>query len=311
MTSLDSEPQVDDQTVIMEDVSVPILTDQEKCAMLTSLEKQSRVLSARKDYVTDMTEIENAIPSKTEDVRQQLEEEAANLDEKIKFLEGKMSVLLPCPVPLCKHNFKYKSNRKRMAELIIKPAKLNPKLYPKIAKTEENKTNDFKIPRKTAKSIPVETNTEIPTNNSFAALNTANKDAEEVITPKIRPIMMKLFNNYNLVLQNLHKTHPTATNTHVGGGRHAILMSIIQSTKDLSVHVFLVRPSSSDSLGYQKEMAERELNECLHGTFHLTLLDVAVLPVTRDVFNVDVTAPANSIRATEFSEQGKVGLCCN
>ncbi|GFQ69700.1 uncharacterized protein TNCT_140381, partial [Trichonephila clavata] len=217
MTSLDSEPQVDDQTVIMEDVSVPILTDQEKCAMLTSLEKQCRVLSARKDYVTDMTEIENAIPSKTEDVRQQLEEEAANLDEKIKFLEGKMSVLLPCPVPLCKHNFKYKSNRKRMAELIIKPAKLNPKLNPKIAKTEENKTNDFKIPRKTAKTVPVEINTKIPTNNSFAALNTANKDAEEVITPKIRPIMMKLFNNYNLVLQNLHKTHPTATNTHVGG----------------------------------------------------------------------------------------------
>ncbi|GFR16597.1 uncharacterized protein TNCT_470641 [Trichonephila clavata] len=221
MTSLDSEPQVDDQTVIMEDVSVPILTDEEKCAMLTSLEKQSRVLSARKDYVTDMTEIENSIPSKTEDVKQQLEEEAANLDEKIKFLEGKMSVLLPCPVPLCKHNFKYKSNRKRMAELIIKPAKLNPKLNPKlntkIAKTEENKTNDFKIPRKTAKTVPVETNTEIPINNSFAALNTANKDAEEVITPKIRPIMMKLYNNYNLVLQSLHKTHPTATNTHVGG----------------------------------------------------------------------------------------------
>ncbi|GFR01423.1 uncharacterized protein TNCT_297161 [Trichonephila clavata] len=189
--------------------------------MLTSLEKQSRVLSARKDYVTDMTEIENSIPSKTEDVKQQLEEEAANLDEKIKFLEGKMSVLLPCPVPLCKHNFKYKSNRKRMAELIIKPAKLNPKLNPKlnskIAKTEENKTNDFKIPRKTAKTVPVETNTEIPINNSFAALNTANKDAEEVITPKIRPIMMKLYSNYNLVLQSLHKTHPTATNTHVGG----------------------------------------------------------------------------------------------
>ncbi|GFR00681.1 uncharacterized protein TNCT_197001 [Trichonephila clavata] len=232
MTSLDSEPQVDDQTVIMEDVSVPILTDQEKCAMLTSLEKQSRVLSTRKDYVTDMTEIENAIPSKTEDVRQQLEEEAANLDEKIKFLEGKMSVLLPCPVPLCKHNFKYKSNRKRMAELIIKPAKLNPKQNPKIAKTEENKTNDFKIPRKTAKTVPVETNTEIPTNNSFAALNTANKDAEEVITPKIRPIMMKLFNNYNLVLQNLHKTHPTATNTHVGGKHKTACIEELQAMPD-------------------------------------------------------------------------------
>ncbi|GFQ69508.1 uncharacterized protein TNCT_357481 [Trichonephila clavata] len=200
----------------MEDVSVPILTDEKKCTRLTSLEKQCRVLSARKDYVMEMTEIENAIPSQTEDMTQQLEQEAANLDEKIKNLEGKMSALLPCPVPLCKHNFKYKSNKKRPAEPIIRPAKLNPKINPKNTKTEENKNNDFKIPRKTAKTVPVEINSKIPTNNSFAALNTASKGAEEVTTPKIRPIMMKLFNDYNLVLQNLHKTHPTATNTHVG-----------------------------------------------------------------------------------------------
>ncbi|GFR01913.1 uncharacterized protein TNCT_238441 [Trichonephila clavata] len=144
---------------------------------------------------------------------QQLEDEAANLDEKIKTLEGKMSVLLPCPVSLCTHNFKYKSNKKRPAAPIIRPAKLNPKN----SKTENTKNNDFKIPRKTAKNVSVEINSKIQTNNSFAALNTANKDAKEVATPKTRPIMMKHFNEYNLILQNLHKTHPTATNTHVGG----------------------------------------------------------------------------------------------
>ncbi|GFR02363.1 hypothetical protein TNCT_365161, partial [Trichonephila clavata] len=56
MTSLDSEPQVNDQTVIMEDVRFPILTDEEKCTKLTSLEKQCRILSARRDYVTEMIE---------------------------------------------------------------------------------------------------------------------------------------------------------------------------------------------------------------------------------------------------------------
>ncbi|GFU86367.1 uncharacterized protein TNCV_246551 [Trichonephila clavipes] len=29
--------------------------------------------------------------------------------------------------------------------------------------------------------------------------------------------MMKLFPEYNLILQDIHRTHPTATNTHVGG----------------------------------------------------------------------------------------------
>ncbi|GFR13238.1 uncharacterized protein TNCT_115611 [Trichonephila clavata] len=213
MTSLDSGAQVDYRSVNMEDVSVPSLTDEDKCAKLTSLEKQCRILSARRDYVAEMIEIENAIPSNTSEMTQQLEEDAANLDEKIKMLEGKMCVLLLCPVLLCTHNFKYKSIKKRMAEPIIRPAKLNPKN----SKTENVKNNDFKIPRKTAKNVPVEINNKIQTNNSFAALNTANKDAEEVTTPKIRPIMMKLFNDFNLISQDLHKTHPTATNTHVGG----------------------------------------------------------------------------------------------
>ncbi|GFQ85463.1 hypothetical protein TNCT_166051 [Trichonephila clavata] len=87
MTSLDSGAQVDDQSVKMEDVSVPILTDEDKCTKLTSLEKQCRILSARRDYVAEMIEIENAIPSNTSEMTQQLEEEVANLDEKIKILD--------------------------------------------------------------------------------------------------------------------------------------------------------------------------------------------------------------------------------
>ncbi|GFQ88440.1 hypothetical protein TNCT_232081 [Trichonephila clavata] len=86
-----------------------------------------------------MIEIENVIPSNTSEMTQQLEEEDANLDEKIKNLEGKMSVLLPCPVSLCTHNFKYKSNNKRPAEPIIRPGKLNPKINPKNSKTENVK----------------------------------------------------------------------------------------------------------------------------------------------------------------------------
>ncbi|GFX76083.1 uncharacterized protein TNCV_2299981 [Trichonephila clavipes] len=114
------------------------------------------------------------------------------------FLPTNMLEFLPCPVPLCVHNFKYnKNNKKRTAEPITRPSKLT-------AKINENKLDDedFKIPRKTAK-----------------ILNTANDDVEEFTpaAPKIKPVMMKLFPEYNLILQEIHRTRPTATNTHIGG----------------------------------------------------------------------------------------------
>ncbi|GFT45293.1 probable RNA-directed DNA polymerase from transposon BS [Trichonephila clavipes] len=90
------------------------------------------------------------------------------------------------------------------------------------AKINENKLDveDFKIPRKTAKSntVPKE-NIKINSKNKFAALNTANDDVEDVTpaAPKVKPVMMKLFPEYNLILQEIHRTHPTATNTHIGG----------------------------------------------------------------------------------------------
>ncbi|GFU73244.1 uncharacterized protein TNCV_493691 [Trichonephila clavipes] len=128
-----------------------------------------------------------------------------------------MLEFLPCPVPLCAHNFKYnKNNKKRTAEPIIRPSKLTAKINDSKLDVE-----DFKIPRKTAKSntVPKENSKITSTKNKFAALNTANDDVEDV-TPaasKVKPVMMKLFPEYNLILQDIHRTHPTATNTHIGG----------------------------------------------------------------------------------------------
>ncbi|GFT87339.1 uncharacterized protein TNCV_1447801 [Trichonephila clavipes] len=64
-----------------------------------------------------------------------------------------------------------------------------------------------------------EKNEQLIVNNSFAALNTANNDAEDVTQPqpKIKPIFMKITPDYNLLLQEIHRTHPTAKNTHMKG----------------------------------------------------------------------------------------------
>ncbi|GFX29938.1 uncharacterized protein TNCV_3964091 [Trichonephila clavipes] len=59
----------------------------------------------------------------------------------------------------------------------------------------------------------------LATTNAFAALNTAEYDAEDVSPPKykIKSIFMKIFDAYNLILQELHRSYPTATNTHTRG----------------------------------------------------------------------------------------------
>ncbi|GFY50753.1 hypothetical protein TNIN_128111 [Trichonephila inaurata madagascariensis] len=163
-----------------------------------------------------MGDIEKSSPGPTTETTQKLEDDAATLDEKIKDLEGNMLELLPCPVPLCTHNFKYNKNvKKRSAEPIIRPSKL-------IAKINKNSNLDvkqFKIPRKTFKSnnVTKEDPKITATNNKFAVLNTANDGVKDVTSaaPKIKPVMIKLLPEYNLILQDLHRTHtpppPTLT----------------------------------------------------------------------------------------------------
>ncbi|GFV62596.1 uncharacterized protein TNCV_2528211 [Trichonephila clavipes] len=120
-----------------------------------------------------------------------------------------MTEFLPCPIALCTHNYKFKAV-KRPAGPVIRPAKLTVKA------TKNKIDSDFVFPKKTVKSVPAQKKEQVPTNNSFAALNTAKTDAEDV-TPtkyKIKLIFMKIIDSYNLILQEFYRTHPTATNTH-------------------------------------------------------------------------------------------------
>ncbi|GFY56092.1 hypothetical protein TNIN_210251 [Trichonephila inaurata madagascariensis] len=65
----------------------------------------------------------------------------------------------------------------------------------------------------------MEKNEQLNVRNSFAVLNAENEDAEDVTPPtyKIKPIFMRLTLNYNLILQEINRTHPTAKNTHTKG----------------------------------------------------------------------------------------------
>ncbi|GFQ66933.1 hypothetical protein TNCT_153671 [Trichonephila clavata] len=172
-----------DQSINMEDVSVtPPLTDEERCAKITGFEKQCQIFDARKDYVDSMLEIEKKIPSPTTKTRTQFENEMKSLDEKVKFLEGKMTEFLPCPIALCTHNYKLRLSKDHLSQY-LEPAKLTAG----INKNSKAKNTDFSFPKKTAKPVPVEnTIRQINTTNSFAALNAAKFDAEDVTHPQLK-----------------------------------------------------------------------------------------------------------------------------
>ncbi|GFU20548.1 uncharacterized protein TNCV_859531 [Trichonephila clavipes] len=77
----------DDQSVIVEEFDPQNITDEQKCNNLKSIDKQIKIYTARKDYIKNMLNIEKSIPGPTNETSQQLEAEAAELDDKIKALE--------------------------------------------------------------------------------------------------------------------------------------------------------------------------------------------------------------------------------
>ncbi|GFR10758.1 uncharacterized protein TNCT_422041 [Trichonephila clavata] len=170
-----------------------------------------------------MMEIDKKSPTPLPETMPQLESELKNLEDN--FLEGKTREFLPYPIALCRHNYKFKAV-KRPADPILRPSKLTAS----VSKNLKNKNNEFSFPKKPAKIVPVENNlNQIKTTNSFAALSTAKSDAENV-TPdpsKVKPIMMRMTTSYNLILQELHRTYPTATNTHING-----FIKIVAETED-------------------------------------------------------------------------------
>ncbi|GFU02606.1 uncharacterized protein TNCV_3755211 [Trichonephila clavipes] len=196
------EAPVDDQCITMEDLGPiqPKFPDEQRCMQIKSIAKEIKIFSIRKDYVAKMLELEESDPSNNKETKVTLEAELKSLEEKIAILEGKMTDYLPCPIALCFHNNKNKAV-KRTADPVIRPAKFTAKATQNQNKNNNSKANnknknkidaDFVFPTKTTKTAPAKEIEKVPNNNTFAALNTANEDDEDVSPPKykIKPIFM-------------------------------------------------------------------------------------------------------------------------
>ncbi|GFY43598.1 uncharacterized protein TNIN_358931 [Trichonephila inaurata madagascariensis] len=169
------DEQVDD------DPPPPAITDEQHCLHLHGIDKEIRIFAARKDTINQMLEIERSTPA------------LRGNDEKAR--RGAL------------HAGGKDKDPGRPAEPVIRPSKFTAK-----ANKNLNAVQDFVFPKKTAKNTAMEKNEHVNASNSFAVLNAANEDAEDVIPPpyKIKPIFMRLTPNYNLILQEINRTHPTA-----------------------------------------------------------------------------------------------------
>ncbi|GFU78044.1 uncharacterized protein TNCV_4855221 [Trichonephila clavipes] len=199
------EPPVHDQCINMEDLgppSPPKFPDELRCLQIKSVQMEMRIFTARKTDVSELLEIEKETNGPRTETAQKSEAEMTSLDEKINILEAV----------------------KRTADPVIRPAKFTAKANNNNSKINNNNKNkndviDFVFPKKTSKNVPVKEMEQLKTTNAFAALNTATVDDKDVSPPKhkIKLIFMRIIDSYNLILQELHRSYPTTTNTHMRG----------------------------------------------------------------------------------------------
>ncbi|GFY27895.1 uncharacterized protein TNCV_243591 [Trichonephila clavipes] len=116
---------------------------------------EMRIFSARKNYVSELLEIEEETNGPRTETAQKSEVEMKSLDEKINVLGGKMNEFLPCPIALCPHNYINKVV-KRTADSVIRPAKFTAKANnnSKINNNSKNNTDADFPPKKTSKNVP-------------------------------------------------------------------------------------------------------------------------------------------------------------
>ncbi|GFU10760.1 uncharacterized protein TNCV_2387651 [Trichonephila clavipes] len=300
------EQLVEDQSVIMEDNESfpPLLTDDERCLTIHALVKEINIYTTRKGYITSMIDVEKTSYNASEETVKKLEADQLNLETTLQNLEGKLTGLLPCPKPMCMHNTKSKAV-KRTAAPIIRPAKFMAKANKNIKSNEVAK--DFVFPKKTAKNnLTQEKNEQVIVNNSFAALNTANNDAEDVTQPqpKIKPIFMKITPDYNLILQEIHRTHPTAKNTHMKGPLKLVIKGLPEDVEPEDVKKDLT------SKGINVEKVAQLKKFAAKARLPLFLIEITRDDNVNDIYQVR-SVLYMQIKLDPFRKSNRVTQCYN
>ncbi|GFY43507.1 hypothetical protein TNIN_89181 [Trichonephila inaurata madagascariensis] len=212
-----------------------------QCAQIKAIEKLIKIKELQIKYLQDLIEIETFDKDSTHAA---LIKEKANTELEYATKLGELKVLFPCPVKSCTHSKanginSFRNKHKRPTESPILPATLildkNAKKSNKNSKIDKPIKNPVRKTRQESKNAVDDI---IPTKNSFASLviqdaaeatdknsespmiednseeNQINEDV--TVTPKIKPIMLRYKDNFNLILQDLNKKYPNSVNKLTG-----------------------------------------------------------------------------------------------
>ncbi|GFT66552.1 hypothetical protein TNCV_705591 [Trichonephila clavipes] len=265
------------------------------CAQIKTLEKLSKIKERRIKYLQDLVEIET-FDKDTVDADQlaALIKEKATTELEFATTMGELRILFPCPAKSCNHAKANgpnpsRNNHKRPAESPILPATLVLGKNPKVQNLKNNNNNkNEKIAKNPAKKKKQDQKTVvdpiIPTNNSFASLvlddaadpqdespmvedvsETAgngeeNLDEDVTVPPKIKPIMLKYKDNYNMVLKGLNKMYPNSTNKLTGK-----YIKIMASTTDEHREITTLLKSKGEEFYVVPALADRPLKVVIKG----------------------------------------------
>ncbi|GFQ81614.1 hypothetical protein TNCT_620691 [Trichonephila clavata] len=185
------------------------ITVEQQCQNLSYLFAQARSKKNSINYLKAEIELPHEkFPIYQPAGLEQLKENLEAAEREHQSLLGE-TTLITCPVLNCKtHNH----------------PKINSKTINQVKKSLKNKRSDaeeFQLPRKTAritKEIPLN-QVICTTNNKFAVLDceqTTNVVSDPPTQAKIKPIMMKITKNYNLILQDINRKYPTTVNKVTG-----------------------------------------------------------------------------------------------
>ncbi|GFX20060.1 PRE_C2HC domain-containing protein [Trichonephila clavipes] len=198
------------------------------CEYLTMKKELQRTIEGRIICLEDILDMASIKKEDTQVITDGIEA----LKKELSALEGEIELIF-CPLKDCPTHTNKTMNDSTMAESssekneINNPKKNNEKIKRPNSNSnlKDNPKNnkrageeEFKTPNKFAKKIievPIE-HVICTSNNKFAVL-----DDEEIMEvtptpPKVKPIMMRLNKNYNVILQEINRSHPNTKSKNTG-----------------------------------------------------------------------------------------------
>ncbi|GFV39424.1 nucleic-acid-binding protein from transposon X-element [Trichonephila clavipes] len=264
------------------------------CAQIKNLEKLSKIKDLRIKYLQDLIEIETFDKDSTDATQlAALIKEKAATELEYATTMGELKVLFPCPVKSCTHVKanginSFRNKNKRPAESPILPATLilDKNVKPQTKGNNKKHDNTLKNPAKeTKQEQKTAVNSIIPTKNSFTSLvidDTAgthdekaespmveeisetmgkdNLDEDVTVPPKIKPIMLQYKDNFNMVLQALHRKFPKSTTKLTGQ-----YIKILASTTDEHREITALLKSKGEEFYSVPPLADRPLKVVIKG----------------------------------------------